>query len=284
MQVNDVHGTHGQTGTVDHAADVAFQSNVVQFELGSVGFTRIVLRRIVHGAQLGLTVHGVAVDVDLGIQAVQVAVFLDHQRVDFQQRQVVVGKQFAQAYEDVGELLDLVAFQAQLERQLTALVRLRADQRVDGGFQNFLGSFFRDFLDLDTTFGGCHEHDATGRTINYSAQVQFLGDVGAGLNQDLADRLTIGVSLVSDQTLTQPLLGEGFCIFLALDQLDTASLTTATSVNLSLDDPHVAANLFTGLGCFFRSVYSKTLGDRKAVLSEQLLPLIFVKIHAFLPF
>ncbi len=237
-----------------------------------------------HRAQLGLTVHGVAVDVDLGIQAVQVAVFFDDQRVDFQQRQIVVGKQFAQAYEDVGELLDLVTFQAQLESQVTALVRLRANQRVDSGFEDLFGSLFSNLLDLNTTFGGGHEHDTASRTINYSAQIQFLSDVGAGFNQDLADRLAIGVSLVSHQTLTQPLLGEGFCIFLALDQFDATGLTTATSVNLSLDDPHVAANLFTGLGRFFRSVYSKTLGDRKAVFSEQLLPLIFVKIHAFLPF
>src|SRR5690606_27694626 len=80
VQVDDVHGTHGQTGTVDHAADVAVQSHVVQLELGSVGFTRIVLGRVMHGAQLGLAVQGVAVDVDLGVQAVQVAVLLDHQR------------------------------------------------------------------------------------------------------------------------------------------------------------------------------------------------------------
>src|SRR5690606_26290684 len=32
VQVDDVHGTHGQAGTVDHAADVAFEGNVVQFE------------------------------------------------------------------------------------------------------------------------------------------------------------------------------------------------------------------------------------------------------------
>src|SRR5690606_37956452 len=139
VQVDDVHGTHGQTGTVDHAADVAVQSHVVQLELGSVGFTRIVLGRVMHGAKLGLAVQGVAVDVDLGVQAVQVAVLLDHQLVDFQQRQIVVGKQLAQANEDVGELLDLVALQAQLEGQITALVGLRAYQRVDGGLEDLLG-------------------------------------------------------------------------------------------------------------------------------------------------
>src|SRR5690606_17192865 len=73
VQVDDVHGTHGQAGTVDHATDVAFQRHVVQFELGSVGFTGVVLRRVVEGLQLRLTVHGVGVDVDLRVQAVQVA-------------------------------------------------------------------------------------------------------------------------------------------------------------------------------------------------------------------
>ncbi len=47
MRVDDVHGTHGQAGTVDHAADVTFQGHVVQFELGSVRFARIVPKRIV---------------------------------------------------------------------------------------------------------------------------------------------------------------------------------------------------------------------------------------------
>src|SRR5690606_21846413 len=117
VQVDDVHGAHGQTGAVHHAADVAGQRHVVQFPLLGVRFARIVLGRVVHGAQLGLTVQGVAVDVDLGIQAVQVAVLLDHQRVDLEQGQVVVLEQLGEANEDVGELLDLVTLQAQLEGQ-----------------------------------------------------------------------------------------------------------------------------------------------------------------------
>src|SRR5690554_1716372 len=182
-----------------------------------------------HSAQLGLAVQGVAVDVDLGVQAVQVAVLLDHQRVDFQQRQIVVGKQLAQANEDVGELLDLVALQAQLEGQITALVGLRAYQRVDGGLEDLLGSFLGNLLDLDTAFGGSHENDTTGGTVHNRAQVQLLVDISTGFNQDLGNRLTIGVSLIGHQTLAQPLLGEGLGIFPALDQLHTTSLAAATS-------------------------------------------------------
>ena len=283
MQVDDVHGTHGQAGAVDHAADVAFQRDVVQLPLLRMGFTGVVLGRVVHGAQLRLTVQGVAVDVDLGIQAVQVAVFLDHQRVHFQQGQVVVLEQLRQADEDMGELLDLVALQAQLEGQLAALVRLRADQRVDGSLEDLLGSVVGDLLDVHATFGGSHEHDAAAGTIDDGAEVQLLVDVGAGLHQDLADRLAVGVGLVGHQVLAQPLLGERLGVLFALHQLHTARFTAAAGVHLSFDDPLAAADLVAGFCGLFGGVYGKALGYRQAVFSEQLLTLIFVEIHACLP-
>src|SRR5690606_2501031 len=155
-----------------------------QFELGSMGFTGVVLGRVVHGAQLGLTIQGVGVDVDLGIQAVQVAIGLDDQRVDFQQGQIVVGEQFAQADEDVGELLDLVAFQAQFEGQVTTLVRLRAYQGVDGGFQDLLGSLFGNLLDFNAALGGRHEYDTASGAIHYGTQVELLSDVSAGRSEE----------------------------------------------------------------------------------------------------
>jgi hypothetical protein len=96
VQVDDVHGAHGQAGTVDHAADVAVQGHVVQLPLGGMGFAGVVLGRIVHLAQLGLAVQGVAVDVDLGVQAVQVAGGGDHQRVDLRAgRKVIVQEHLA---------------------------------------------------------------------------------------------------------------------------------------------------------------------------------------------
>ena len=65
--------------------------------------------------QLGLTVHGVSVDVDFCIEAVQIAVSLDNQRVHFQQGQIVILEQLGQTDEDLGELSNLLAFQTQLK-------------------------------------------------------------------------------------------------------------------------------------------------------------------------
>jgi hypothetical protein len=51
----------------------------------------------------------------------------------------VILEQLGQTYEDLGELSNLLAFQAQLECQLATLEWLSANQWIDGGFQIFSG-------------------------------------------------------------------------------------------------------------------------------------------------
>jgi hypothetical protein len=126
-----------------------------------------------------------------------------------------------------------------------------------------------------------HEHDATARTVNDSAQVQLFSDISARFNQDLGDWLTVGIGLVSHQTLAQPLLSECLGFFFAANQLYAARFTATTSVNLGFDNPLGTADFVASFCCRFRSVYCETLGYWQAVFSEQLLTLIFMKIHAF---
>src|SRR5690606_40595420 len=89
--------------------------------------------------------------------------------------------------------------QAELERQLAALERLCADQRINRRGQNFFRSIVRNFLDFDAAFGGRHEHDATGGAIDDRTQIQLIGDISAGLDEDLGNRLAVGVCLIGHQ-------------------------------------------------------------------------------------
>jgi hypothetical protein len=142
---------------VDHATDVAVQGHVIQFPFSRVGFALIFLAGVVHRAQLRLTVQRVAVDTDLRVEAVQVALLGDHQRIDFYQRQILVDEHLSQTHENLHELLDLVTGQAQLEGQFTALVGLWSHQRIDRGAEDFLRRLFGDFFDFHTAFSGGHE-------------------------------------------------------------------------------------------------------------------------------
>ena len=93
--------------------------------------------------------------------------------------------------------------------------------------------------------------------------------------------MAIGISLVSHQTLAQPLLCEGLGVFFVANQLDAARFTATTGVDLGFDNPLAAADFVASFCCCFRGVYCVTSGNWQAVFSEQLLTLILVKIHAF---
>jgi hypothetical protein len=98
---DDVHRAHRQAGAVDHATDIAVQGHVIQFPFSRVGFALIFLAGVVHRAQLWLTVQRVAVDTDLRVEAVQVALLGDHQRIDFYQRQILVDEHLSQTHENL---------------------------------------------------------------------------------------------------------------------------------------------------------------------------------------
>ncbi|MNN27799.1 hypothetical protein D3C81_1413480 [compost metagenome] len=93
--------------------------------------------------------------------------------------------------------------------------------------------------------------------------------------------MTVGIGLVGNQILAQPLCSERLGVFFAANQLDAARFTATTGVDLGFDNPLGATDLVAGFCGSFRGVDCETLGNWQAVFSEQLLTLILVKIHAF---
>lgn len=69
MELNDVHGGHGKTSSVDHASDGSIQSNVVQVELSGSDFLGVFLRKIALGEKLLLTELSVVVETHLSIKS-----------------------------------------------------------------------------------------------------------------------------------------------------------------------------------------------------------------------
>src|SRR5690554_7230746 len=100
----------------------------------------------------------------------QVAFTGNNQRVYFQQGQIVFFKQLSQTKKNLGELLHLLSVQTQFERQLTALVRLRANHRIDGCFENLFRCFCCHRFNVNTTFGGCHENNSATSTVQHCTQ------------------------------------------------------------------------------------------------------------------
>src|SRR5690606_18112767 len=134
---------------------------------------------------------------------------------------------------------------------------------------------------LHATLGGGHEYDAPTGAIDHGTEVQLLVDVGTGLDQDLADRLAVGIGLVGHQALAQPVGCELPGFLRVANQLYTARLSSPSGMYLGLYDPCIATDLLAGFCGLLRGVYGMAYGDGQAVFSEELLTLILVKIHAF---
>ena len=81
VELDDVHGRHGETGAVDHAGDVAVEGDVVEVELLGAALLLVFLAGIAPVGDV-LAVEGVVVDVDLGVECAQRTVGEDRQGVD----------------------------------------------------------------------------------------------------------------------------------------------------------------------------------------------------------
>ena len=89
IELDDVHRRHGEAGAVHHAADLA-----VELDVGEVVFRRLDLHRVffVEIAQrldVLVAVERVVVEIDLGVEADDLAVLGHDQRIDLQQAHVL---------------------------------------------------------------------------------------------------------------------------------------------------------------------------------------------------
>src|SRR6478609_9126900 len=82
VQLDDVHRRHGETGAVDHAADVAVERHVSEVPLGGLDFLGVLFGLVAQRLDVVVAEQRVAVEGHLGVEDAQVAVLHDDQRVD----------------------------------------------------------------------------------------------------------------------------------------------------------------------------------------------------------
>src|SRR5690606_38678222 len=280
VQLDDVHGRHGEAGAVDHAADLAVQLDVVQRPLGGFQLGGVLLVRIAHVLDILVPEQRVVVEVHLGVERDHVAGAGNDQRVDLDDRGVKAGEGLVHRQHELGRRLDLLALQAEAEGDPAGVMRLHAGGRVDGNLEDLLGVLGGNLLDLHAALGGGHHGDARGGAVDQEAQVELALDVAAFLDIEALDQLALGAGLVGHQGHAQHLAGLVLHVVQRLDDLDAAALAAAAGMNLGLYNPDGAAELAgDGHGLVGRKGDSAA-GNGNAVFREQAFRLIFMDIHA----
>src|SRR5690606_25168259 len=81
-QLDGVHGRHGQARAIDQAADVAVELNIGQVIFAGLDFRRVFFLQVAVGNDIGVAEQRIRVEIELGVQRLDVAIALEDQRVD----------------------------------------------------------------------------------------------------------------------------------------------------------------------------------------------------------
>ena len=268
MQLHQVHGRHRQPGTIDHAADVPVQGDVVQIVLGGLRLTWILLADIAHRQQVLVTVQRIAVQIDLGIECQQVPLRCHHERVDFNQACILTVEELDQAEQDLLELFDLISIETQRKTQPPRLVWLHPGRWIDQHSNDLFRCLCRDFLDVHAAGARGHHQYPTGLTVDQCTDIQLLGNIGRLLDQDIAHRQTVCPGLLGHDPVRQ----HPRCLFLDLvrriDQNHASGLATPTGMSLRLHHPTFATQILGGTARLFGGLHRITKRHRYSVTGK----------------
>src|ERR1041385_768379 len=89
VELDDVHGGHGEAGAVDHATDGAFERDVVQVVFGRLDFLFVLLGEVAQRGNIRVTIKRVVVEADLRIETNQLTSLGDDERIDLEEAHVL---------------------------------------------------------------------------------------------------------------------------------------------------------------------------------------------------
>ena len=286
MELDDVHGGHGEAGAVDEACDVAVEADVVQAELAGGDFARVFLRGVTHGDDVLLAVEGVVVEIELGVEGDDLAVGGDGERIDLHEGAVGFDVEIPEGGEKLHGLVHLRAAQIEGGGDLAALVGLQAEGRVDELLGDLFRRLFRDFLDVHAAFRAGDDGVAAGATVEEDGKVVFLRDVHGFGDEHLAHQFAFRAGLVGDEGLAEHLAGDLFRLFRGVHDMDAAfeavfegAFSTTTGMDLGFDHEAGSADLTRCGACFLRRAGDDALGAGDAEFFKQLLGLVLVDVH-----
>ena len=151
----------------------------------------------------------VVVEVDLGVEAKEIAGLGHHQRIDLEQAHVLLGEGAIERGDQPVALPDLAALQPERIGDRAADMGGVAGRRIDMDRDDLLRRLGRHVLDVHAAFLRGDEGDAAARPIDQAGEIELARDRRAFLDIEAIDRPAGRAGLVGDQGAAEHLLGVG---------------------------------------------------------------------------
>ena len=120
VELDDVHGRHREPGAVDHAADGAVERHVVEVVFRRLDLLVVLFGEVAQRHDVGMAEQRVVVEADLGVEADELVVLGDDQRIDLEQAHVLLGEGLVEPGEQPAHLLLQIAGEVQRLRRCGA--------------------------------------------------------------------------------------------------------------------------------------------------------------------
>lgn len=249
VYLDNVHGSHGKSSTVHHAADVAAETDVVKVVLGGLDLSPVLLRAITQLEDVSLTEFGVVIKVDLGVTNNNSAIGGLGKRVDLDQGAVVSTEHGVQL---LNNTLALgvgrgAGNKAQGSGQKCGLLILDTSHDVNGLLEDELRGSSSDVFDGGATSGRGNEDRTTSSAIEHDGDVHLTTHVHALHKHDLAAGKASRSGLLGDKVVAQHLGSIVGHITRLTAQMNTTleavvevTKATTTGENHGLDDAVLA--------------------------------------------
>ena len=272
---HDVERGHDQPRAVADDADRAVEVDVVEVLLLGGRLERVGRGLVLERLVVGVAEAGVLVQRHLAVQGHDVAGLGLDQRVDLDQRGVLVAVHLPQGHERGGQLGVVRLVEPGRGDDLARLVGVDADVGIDRDAGEGLRTLDGELFDLDATLLAAHREVGAVGPVEQDREVVLLGDLRALGDHHGAHRVALDVH-------AEDLAGELLGLLGGLGDLDTTSLATTTDLDLRLHDGHAAAlgaDLLGGRSGLLRGGGDGTGEHRNAVRLEHVSSLVFEQIH-----
>ena len=208
VELDNVHGGHGETGTVDEAADVTVKLDEVEAGLGGLDLIGVLLGGVAPLKDLLLSELGVVVEAELGVHAQNLVVGGLGKRVDLDLGGILLHEELVQLLDGVGTGVDALRAEAELLGDLLGHVVGDTNVDVDGGGDDGLGALLGDGLNVHTTLAGGDNDGRLSSAVHEDCEVELAAGELALDNVDGVANATTLAGLLGDELVADHLVGK----------------------------------------------------------------------------